>query len=442
MTNKVIYAIIASLLTFTLPAAAQSTKTLKKENQDLKQRVTSLEAELARLRDSLKREGGVITPAPAVAEPAGERKPSVWYTEGYEDEPVYDDIMEFDSYDTNVPDSVFIRRIEAMKCFFSLPYNRDVRNQILWYVDHKAHTEKMLGLSKYYFPIFEEALLRYGLPTELKYLAVIESALNPTAVSRVGARGLWQFMYNTGRAYGLEIDSFKDERMDPYKSSDAAARYLRDLYKRFGDWSLAISAYNHGPGGVMRDMAKSGKDDYWSAWEYFPGETQNYIPRFIGAMYAMTYYKEHGLKPREAPMPVEVDTVVVNKMLHFQQVKDLTGLPVDELRALNPQYPSDIIQGKGDILRIPRDYIVAFTSQEDSIYLHRHDEFFSPTAIQKATSARRSEGGRGTVTYTVRKGDTLSKIAKKYHTSVDRIKKANRLRSNNIRIGQKLKIPK
>lgn len=418
-----------------LSLQAQSARKLRKENAALKEEIGALESEIARIRDSA-RIAGITSSLNSESEiETVHHHPAVWYTEGIRESDVDDD--EIVPFSVEVPDSVFIRRLEDLHCFFTLPWNKDVRDQILWYVSHRSHTERMLGLAEYYFPIFEEALIRYGVPTELKYLAVIESALNPVATSRASAKGLWQFMYQTGTAYGLNIDSFKDERYDPFLASDAAARYLRDLYKRFGDWSLAISAYNHGPGGVLRDMAKSGKEDYWSAWEFFPGETQQYIPRFIGAMYAMNYWREHGLSPREAPLPIEVDTVHVSKMLHFQQVADLTSLSVDDLRALNPQYTSDIVPGENNIIRIPREKIVEFTSLEDTIYRHRYDEFFNPTEIQKVRSG---SGSSRTVTYTVVRGDTLSKIARKYGVTVDQIKKWNSLKGTNLRIGQKLKI--
>lgn len=341
---------------------------------------------------------------------------------------------------SNVPDSVYLQRIANMNSFITVPYNETVKNYIVLYSE-KMPTKmaSMMALANYYFPIFEQTLDKYNMPLELKYMAVIESALNPTATSRAGAKGMWQFMYTTAKNYGLTINSFVDERLDPFKAADAAARYLQDSYRIFGDWNLAISSYNCGAGNVNKAIRRSGgKKDFWSVYDWLPRETRGYVPAFVGAMYAFTYYKEHGLVPDNIQMPAHLDTFRVHRMLHFQQVRDLTGISLEELRNLNPQYTHDIIPGneREYILRLPLKYSGKFIEVEDSVYTHRAAELFNPTTLKNIAAS--GDGNR--ITYRVKSGDYLGRIASRYHVTVAQLKKWNHLRNNNLRIGQVLVI--
>ncbi|MBQ4285271.1 MAG: LysM peptidoglycan-binding domain-containing protein [Bacteroidales bacterium] len=366
---------------------------------------------------------------------------NIWYlhrSNNLEDVASYN--MDSVHFSSNVPDSVYIKRIERMNSYITVPYNEKVRNYMILYSEKMpTKMQYMLGLSNYYWPIFEEILSKYDMPQELKYMAIIESALNPTATSRVGARGMWQFMYKAARAYGLKINSFVDERLDPVKSADAAARYMRDAYRIFGDWNLAISSYNCGPGNVNKAIKRSGSRAFWDLYEYLPRETRGYVPAFVGAMYAFTYYKEHGLTPAAVELPSIVDTFQIRKMLHFKQINEVVGVPLQTIRDLNPQYVHDIIPGDEDyILRLPYQYTAAFIENEDSVYTYKASELFNPTVIQNIKDAGSEEASR--VVYKVKSGDYLGRIASRYHVSVSDIKKWNHLRNNNLRIGQKLVI--
>jgi membrane-bound lytic murein transglycosylase D len=301
----------------------------------------------------------------------------------------------------------------------------------------------ILGLCQYYMPIFEETFSKHNLPDELKYVAIIESALNPIAVSRAGAKGMWQFMTKTAKSYGLEINSYVDERLDPFKSSEAAAKYLEDSYKLFGDWNLAISSYNCGPGNVNKAIRRGGGRDFWSVYDYLPRETRGYVPAFVGAMYAIKYSKEYGLTPNNIQMPVQVDTFEIHKNLHFQQISDLVGISVEELENLNPQYIKDVIPGNSGsyILRLPFNYSSAFIANEDSLYTHRAEELLNPqTLVNNKPIASPREITSDKVTYKVKNGDNLGKIAARYHVTVSQLKTWNNLKSSNIRIGQTLYI--
>jgi membrane-bound lytic murein transglycosylase D len=285
-------------------------------------------------------------------------------------------------------------------------------------------------------------------------MAIIESALNPVAVSRVGATGMWQFMHGTARNYGLKIDSYIDERMDPEASVDAAARYLRDAYRIFGDWSLAISSYNCGSGNVNKAIKRSGKRDFWSIYPYLPRETRGYVPAMVGAMYAVNYAKEYGLEPAPVQIPAHVDTFMVNKNLHFRQVSEVLGIPMDDLRDLNPQYYKDIVPGaQGDqVFRLPFNYSNSFLDMQDSIYRYKADEVFAagsgsvevgrPAPVRKNTTARsgKSSGKGQWIYYKVRRGDSLGKIASKYHTTTRNLRSWNGIRGDVIRVGQQLKV--
>lgn len=366
---------------------------------------------------------------------------SIWYmqqkiSEASQEE--YD--MDSVRFESNVPDSVYIERIKAMNSFIDLPYNDVVRNYIVLYSEKMdAKIGQILGLCSYYMPIIEEIFDEHDIPLELKAMAVIESSLNPTAVSRAGAKGMWQFMYSTAKIYGLDINSFVDERLDPVKAAHAAAEYLKDSYNIFGDWNLAIASYNCGAGNVNRAIRRSGgKRAFWDIYPYLPRETRGYVPAFVGALYTMTYYKEHGIEPQPVAMPVHVDTFRINKMLHFKQVSELTGVPAGDLRNLNPQYKHDIVPGndKEYILRIPYNYTNAFIDSEDSLYTYKAEEYFNPVVIKKI-----KDGGDGErIVHRVRSGEVLGKIAIRYRVSVSQIKRWNNLRSDNIRIGQRLVI--
>ena len=430
---------------------------LKDENKRLKMELDSLRAELYRYKADLRysdslatamvelygqdegHDGVGLSPEDYTAE-VSDSLLNIWYAHRM----ASDDTEEFDMdsvrFESNVPDEVYIERLKKMNSFISLPYNDIVKNYIILYSE-KMPTKMahMLGLCQYYMPIFDETFNKHDLPEELKAMAIIESAMNPLAVSRAGAKGMWQFMYATAKMYGLHIDSFVDERMDPFKAADAAARYLQDAYEIFGDWNLAIASYNCGAGNVNKAIRRSGgKRAFWDIWPYLPRETRGYVPAFVGALYAMTYYKEHGIKPEAVEMPIHVDTFKINKQLHLKQVAELTGAPLEELKNLNPQYRHDIIPGnsKEYILRLPYTYTNAFIEHEDSVYTHKYDEFFNPTTIKKIQDG--ADGER--IVYVVKNGDYLGRIASRNRCTVAQIKRWNGLKGNNIRVGQRLVI--
>lgn len=343
----------------------------------------------------------------------------------------------------------YITRLSHLPNIIDMPYNDVVRKFIDQYSSRlRRSVSIMLGASNFYFPIFEEALETYQLPIELKYLPIIESALNPGATSRVGAAGLWQFMIGTGKQYGLEVTSLIDERRDPIKSSYAAARYLRDLYNIFGDWTLAIASYNCGPQNVLKAIKRAdGIRDYWSIYPYLPSETRGYVPAFIAANYIMNYYCEHNICPVNTRLPAGTDTIMVSRDVRFEQIHDLCGISVEELKALNPQYRTMLIPGEARPmpLRMPSEAISAFIEAGDSVYTHRANELFkrreTEVAVQSGTSKKPSnQNNKGGKYVTVRAGDTLGAIARRNHTSVSAIKRLNKLRGSNIRAGQRLRV--
>lgn len=349
---------------------------------------------------------------------------------------------------TYLPDSIYISRLQAINSYLPLPYNETVRNFIGLYTIRKRElTAYMLGLSNYYFPIFEEALERYQLPNELKYLPIIESALNPKALSRAGASGLWQFMIGTGKLYGLEINSYIDERNDPYKASDAAARYLRDLYAIYGDWHVVIAAYNCGPGNVNKAVRRSGgKQSYWDIYYSLPRETRGYIPVFIAATYVMNYEKEHLLVASEPKFKTVTDTIEIHNYLNFEQIAALVNISVEELRQLNPQYRRDIIPARPEkpyILKLPTEAISSYIDRETQIFAYNRDKYFPnnmlvPLKGRVRTTKGTSAEGMREVTHVVKSGDNLGSIASKYRVSLNDLKEWNDLRKKTLQIGQRI----
>ena len=372
---------------------------------------------------------------------------------------------------------VYIDRLKRLPTIIEMPYNDVVQKFIDRYSGKlRRSVSFMLGASNFYMPIFEEALEAYNLPLELKYLPVIESALNPKAVSRVGATGLWQFMLSTGKRYGLEVNSLVDERRDPLKASYAAAHYLSDLYKIFDDWSLVIAAYNCGPDKINKAIHRAkGSADYWNIYPYLPKETRGYVPAFIAANYIMTYYCDHNICPMVTEMPTKTDTVVVNKDVHLEQIAQVLNINLDHLRNLNPQYRRDIVNGlnKPMAVRLPASLIGAFIDQEDSIYNFKTDELLlkrdvvevnddiptvshsrsysrssSSSSSSRSKSSRNSKNKkkgknkkqRGNKSVTIKNGDTLSEIAARNHTTVKKLRKLNKISGNNIRAGKKIKV--
>ncbi len=340
-----------------------------------------------------------------------------------------------------VPDSIIKKRLAILNAQspIELTYNKEVKSFINLYANkRRLLTEKVLGLSEIYFPMFEEILDRYDMPLELKYLAVVESALNPRAGSNKGAKGLWQFMYGTGKVYGLKVTSMVDDRYDPYKSTVAACEHLQDLYDIYGDWSLAMAAYNSGAGNVNRAIRRAGGvKNYWAVWPFLPRETRGYVPAFIAVTYIMNYPADHNLYPMRPNMFFyDIDTVHVKDVLAFDQLNEMLHIPMEQIKFLNPQYKKSIIpavNGKEYILRLPRRYTADFLNNEDSVYMYKtikgleHDKLMAE--VKKA-------GNRNI--HIVRSGESLGLIAKKYHVYVSQIKRWNHLRSNTIYPGQKL----
>ena len=343
---------------------------------------------------------------------------------------------------STLSDSLLVRRLEALNPCFSLPFNDVVRNYMVAYSEKRGVTmQQAVALSDYYFPIFEECFRRYGLPLELKYLAIVESMLKPTVMSRAGALGIWQFMYRTARSYGLRIDSYIDERMDVEKATDAAARYLRNLYDMFGDWPLAISAYNCGSGNVNKAIRRAdGKRDFWSVYPYLPRETRGYMPAFVGAMYAFTYSRNATPDSLGIFLPGQVDTFEVHRNLHFKQVSEVVGVPLEEIKYLNPKYYNDIVPGSGGTctLILPEKWTDAYIdAAADTLYTHKASEYLSEKVIRDISEGKAS-GGSSKTCYVVKSGDTLSHIARRYRVSVKQLMSWNHLRSDRLSIGQKI----
>jgi len=363
---------------------------------------------------------------------------------------------EFWNYDSNslipsFPDSVYIERLKKIPTVVDLTYNSIVRRYIDVYTRQKrSSVGVMLGLSQYYFPLFDEVFDYYDIPNELKYMSIIESALNPRAYSRTRAVGLWQFMYGTGKLYGLTINSLVDERRDPIKSTYAAAKFVKDLYAIYNDWILVVAAYNCGPGNVNKAIRRSGgKRNYWDIYFHLPRETRGHVPAFIAATYVMNYYKEHNLKPVPISLPLTSDTIMVTKNLHLAQVSEVLGIPLQLLRDMNPQYRLDIIPGKDNPmpLRLPLDQTARFIDLEKDIYAYKDSVYFNP---EKVITTPASYDARGMdepppgnfakLSYTVKEGDNLGFISMWYNIRISDIRYWNNIRRNTIRAGQKLAI--
>ncbi len=349
----------------------------------------------------------------------------------------------------NLPDSVYIQRLMQAEQVVDLSYNKIVRKYIIMYTERRRNqVEVMLGLSSYYFPIFEEALDRYNLPLELKYLSIIESALNPVARSRAGANGLWQFMYGTGKNLKLEITSFVDERRDPVKSTDAAARYLKQLYSIYGNWQLAIAAYNCGPGNVNRAIRRSGgKQNYWDIYYRLPRETRGYVPAFIAALYAFEFSKEHNLQPRLPGISLTTDTIMVNRYLHFDQIAATLNIKKDEIRALNPMYRRDVIPAnktKSYPLVLSQEKTMDFIDLDTAVFAYQREKFFPNNTLKKPTES--SGGyftpvdvkGKAKVYYKVKPGDNVGFISSWFRVRASDLRYWNNIHRNLIRAGQKL----
>ena len=351
-------------------------------------------------------------------------------------------------------DSVYTSRISdlARKTQFKLIFNSHVKGFIkLYSVDKRKQMSKMLGLTKIYFPLFEDKLREYNIPTEMKYLAIVESALNPTAVSHAGASGLWQFMSGTGKMYGLHSSSFIEDRYDPNKETVAACRHLRNLYDMFGDWFLVLAAYNAGAGTVQKAIrASGGAHDYWEIWPYLPQETRGYVPAFIAVTYVMSYYREHNIRPAEPGyLYSDTETVPVNAPLLFEQLQETLGVPIDDLKFLNPQYKVGLIPGpssSSNLLRLPKRYVQPFLQKEQEIYVYHSEQVRERQRLYSMVQSieRQDEGGagggseRGKIVYTVRNGETIASVSRKFRCAVSQLISWNDLKAARLRPGQRL----
>jgi membrane-bound lytic murein transglycosylase D len=357
-----------------------------------------------------------------------------------------------DALALNIADSVYIDRLARIPTTVQLSYNPIVRKHIEYYLTrHHSQVENMLGLANYYFPIFDNIFDYYGVPNEIKYMSIIESALNPRAYSRTRAVGLWQFMPATGHTYGLEVNSLVDERRDLIKSTQAACRLSKDLYRIYGDWMLVIAAYNCGPGNVNKAIKRSGgKRNYWDIYYYLPKETRGHVPAFIAATYLMNYYKDHNLVPRKTLLPMATDTIMISADLNLNQVAEVMHLPIDMLRDLNPQYAHDIIPGHTQKypLYLPVEYTSRFIDLSDSIFAYKDSIYFdknyltfSPKNVSPEKSGKyavRTSSSGSKVFHKVKSGENLGSIAQKYGVSVTELKQWNNLHKSKVLVGQKL----
>lgn len=342
-----------------------------------------------------------------------------------------------------VSDSVYIDRLSRIPSIIEMPFNDVVKKYIEAYTGRlRNKVSFMLAAANFYMPMFEEALEAYDLPMELKYLPIIESALDPKAQSRVRATGLWQFMLRTSKSYGLETNSLVEERFDPQKSTWAAVRYLKDLYTIYKDWNLVLAAYNSGPGNVNKAIRRAGgSTDYWEIYPFLPKETRGYVPGFIAANYVMTYYCEHGICPMDSQLPAISDTIHINKDLHLQQVANVCNIDIEQLRSLNPQFKKDLIPGNSKVyaLRLPNNTVNTFIEREDSIYKFEVQKYLNKRRTV-AVSDGTAKNGKGAQYHKIRNGDTLGGIAARYGVSVKQLRNLNGIKGNNIRAGKTIRV--
>jgi len=347
-----------------------------------------------------------------------------------------------DDEDVFFSNEVYWERLSSLPCIISMDYNHLVRNCMDLYTKRRRDLVRyMMGMADMYFPVFEQILDQYELPLELKYLAVVESALNPKALSRAGAAGLWQFMLPTGKIYNLEINSLIDERLDPIKATHAACQYFREMYALYGDWHLAIAAYNCGPGNVNRAIRRSGgKTNFWEIYPNLPRETRSYVPLFIAATYVMNYHCEHNLCPMQISLSMATDTIMVHQMLHFQQVADILNLDIEHVRMLNPQYKREIIPGNisPSVLKLPIAATYDFVDKEDTLYTHRMEELLAhclPIDMDAAGNLTRE-----TIRHTVVSGENLTTIANRYGVTAQNLRQWNGLKSNSVAPGKRISV--
>ena len=353
-----------------------------------------------------------------------------------------------------LPTELLKSRLALMdaKSPFNIEYNQGLENIIKSFLkNRKKSFERLMAISEFYFPMFEEAMARQNVPLEIKYLAVVESALNPKAVSRVGATGLWQFMFQTGKQYGLNINTYVDDRSDPLKASDAAALYMSNMYKIFGDWDLVLASYNSGPGNVSKAIRRSGgQQNFWNIRKHLPKETQGYVPAFLATMYIYEYHKEHGIVPNRAVIKhFATDTIMVKREITFKQISDLIDIPVSQLQLLNPAYKRDVvpfIEGENHYLRMPNDKVAIYTSNEDKIYAYvNHEASKRERTYESRYASKVNEAEDGHIVtktsfYKIKRGDSLSEIANKYGVSLAELKKWNRIKGTYAPRGKMLKI--
>ena len=354
---------------------------------------------------------------------------------------------------SELPTEVLKERLRKLneKTPFNVEYNPILEQVIKSFLkNRRSSLERLMSLSDYYFPMFEQEMSNQKIPLEMKYLAIIESALNPKARSRAGATGLWQFMYATGKSYGLEVNNYVDERSDPVRSTKAAAKYLNELYKIFGDWDLALAAYNSGPGNVTKAIRRSnGKTNYWNLRPYLPRETAGYVPAFLATLYIFEYAKEHGFKPQKrANHLFQTDTIRVKQAIPFKDIAEITGMDVQDIQFFNPSYQLDVVpyvEGRNYAVRLPISEIGKFVANEQAIYNYLNEQKAQREQIlPEVAKGEQYAGGKSTkkTIYTVKKGDNLGKIASRHGVSINNLKRWNRMKSNKVRVGQRLSIYK
>ena len=354
---------------------------------------------------------------------------------------------------SELPTEVLKERLRKLneKTPFNVEYNPVLEQVIKSFLkNRRSSLERLMSLSDYYFPMFEQEMSNQKIPLEMKYLAIIESALNPKARSRAGATGLWQFMYATGKSYGLEVNNYVDERSDPVRSTKAAAKYLNELYKIFGDWDLTLAAYNSGPGNVTKAIRRSnGKTNYWNLRPYLPRETAGYVPAFLATLYIFEYAKEHGFKPQKrANHLFQTDTIRVKQAIPFKDIAEITGMDVQDIQFFNPSYQLDVVpyvEGRNYAVRLPISEIGKFVSNEQAIYNYLNEQKAQREQIlPEVAKGEQYAGGKSTkkTIYTVKKGDNLGKIASRHGVTINNIKRWNRMKSNKVRVGQRLSIYK